>query len=56
MTVPKTKEPPARQAKKDPNPTSASPVLNAVDPATGKTIGTVPVTPEHQIPKIKAFR
>ena len=55
MTVAKTKQSRARRAKGTAtNPVSTGKMLSAVDPATGKVIGTVPVTIEQQIPAIVA--
>ena len=55
MTVAKTKKARAgRDGNIATNPTSPGRVLNAIDPATGRVIGTVPVTTEEQIPAIVA--
>ena len=55
MTVAKTKESRVRRAKATAtNSASSGRMHSAVDPATGKVIGTVPVTIEQQIPAIVA--
>ncbi len=53
MTVANPKEPQAQHPRTGANRTSPT-VLKAVDAATGKAIGTVPVTAEHQSPAIVA--
>ena len=52
MTIATTPEPLVRQPMKKASPTLDNSVLTAVDPATGNTIGTVPVTTEDQVPEI----
>jgi acyl-CoA reductase-like NAD-dependent aldehyde dehydrogenase len=52
MAVPGIQEAPHRPAESDSTSVSHSGVLTAIDPATGKTIGTVPITPEDRIPEI----
>lgn len=55
MTVAKTKKARARRdTNTATNPTSPGGVLRAIDPATGRVIGNVPVTTEEQIPAVVA--
>lgn len=54
MTLATTIEPKARTANSRESQSLAQTVLTAVDPATGKTIGTVQITTEQEIPAIVA--
>jgi acyl-CoA reductase-like NAD-dependent aldehyde dehydrogenase len=55
MTIARKKESRVRRAKAiATTPASSGRTLSAVDPATGKVFGTVPVTMEQQIPEIVA--